>query len=56
MDWRDMRVGNEGFDEEGALRRVAFCAASRVLVSVGSFLWGAPTREDRIVCSSGQRG
>ena len=47
---RDMRVG-EG---EEALSRARVCAASRILISVASFLCRAPTREDRTVCSYGR--
>jgi hypothetical protein len=51
LDCRDMR---EGAGEE-ALSRARVCAASRILISVASFLWRAPTREDRTVCSCRRR-
>ena len=44
---RDMRVG----EDEEALSRARVCAASRILTSVANFLWRAPTREERTVCS-----
>jgi len=47
-----MRVG-EGEEE---LSRARFCAASRILTSVVSFLWRATTREDRTAYSYRRRG
>lgn len=51
LDCRDMREG----EDEAALSRARVCAASRILISVASLRWRAPTREDRTVCSCRRR-
>jgi len=47
LDCRDMRDG----DDVEEFSRARVCAASRILTSVASFFWRAPTREFRTVCS-----
>ena len=56
VDWRDMRVEDEGVDDDEEFSRARFCAASRILVSVASFRWSAPTRDASIVCSYNRSG
>ena len=57
VDWREIRVEDEGIDDdEEEFSRARFCAASRILVSVASFRWSAPTRDASIVCSYNKLG